>query len=144
MEVWLGIDYGLERCGLALAIDKTVLPITTLTLKNCVRRGVLLDEIAAIGQSRGAQAIVMGLPLYGDGGESATSRQARNAAKRIQRRLPLPVYYMPEYLSSHAAEADLISAGYSGKQLKSVLDQVAACRILESFLALPPERRLPA
>ena len=65
-------------------------------------------------------------------------------AARLARRTSLPVYLMPELLSSHEAEERLRLAGKSGKALRDVLDQAAAVAILESFLALPEERRVLA
>ena len=86
----------------------------------------------------------MGLPLLDDGTDSLTTRQVRNITARLKRRLDLPVFYMPELLSSEEAWADLREAGVRVGKRKAVLDQQAAVRILASFLALPPEQRRPA
>lgn len=146
MAVWLGIDYGLERCGLAVSDsgENLVFPVATLRLSQCRTRDAFLSKIVATAQNHNAAAIVMGLPLLENGLETLTCAQVRNAAKRIKRRLFLPMYFMPEFLSSYEAELDLREAGRHGKKLKAVLDQAAACRILESFLSQPPERRMPA
>ena len=85
----------------------------------------------------------MGLPLLDDGTESLTTRQVRNVAQRLRRRLDLPFYWMPELLSSVEAEMDLREAGMKRHRRKAVLDQQAAVRILSSFLALPPRQRQP-
>jgi len=49
---------------------------------------------------------------------------------------------MPETLSSHEAEHDLREAGRREKDLRAVVDQQAAVRILESFLNTPEEKRI--
>lgn len=105
---------------------------------------MLLDRLAALARENSATALVLGLPLLEDGSESLTCRQVRNVAARIRRRLPLPMFFMPELLSSHEAQCELLAAGCRGHKLKAALDQLAACHILESFLALPPERRRAA
>ena len=103
-----------------------------------------LDALAARILAEGAQAVVMGLPLREDGSESLTTRQVRNVTQRLKRRLDLPVYYMPELLSSVEAAQDLREAGLSRHKARAVLDRQAAARILASFLAEPGERRRPA
>lgn len=144
MARYLAIDYGLARTGLAVSDPngRIAFPLATLSLAKLGSRKALLDELARIASESGAEALVMGLPLLADGGESLTTRQVRNAADRIRRRLPLPFYWMPEYLSSEEASLDLRQAGRRGKALKDVLDQQAACRILSSFLAQPETRRI--
>ena len=54
---------------------------------------------------------MVGLPLRSNGEDSETTRQARNMAARLARRTDLPVYLMPELLSSHEAESRLRQAG---------------------------------
>ena len=104
----------------------------------------LLDALAQAILAAGAEAVVMGLPLLADGGESLTTRQVRNVTRRLQRRIPLPFYFMSEELSSEEAWDDLRAAGLDARRRRTVLDQQAAVRILESFLALAPQQRRPA
>ncbi len=86
-------------------------------------------------------ALVVGLPLYEDGNESLTTKQVRNFVARLQRRCPLPIYLMPELLSSEEASSDLWESQLRGKKHKAVLDQQAAVRILQSFLAETHEQK---
>lgn len=146
MAKFFGIDYGLERVGLAITDPdgRMAFPLATLTLKQFGRRAALLDALCARAVAENADKIVIGLPLSGDGGENQTCRQVRNIVSRIQRRLSIPIYFMPEYLSSQEAEDDLRAAGMKGKNIKKALDQQAACRILSSFLNLPESSRMPA
>ena len=142
---YVGIDYGLIRTGLAVSDPegRLAFPLETLSLRNFPNRKALLTSLAARIAEVGAEAVVMGLPLYDDGNESTTTRQVRNITERIRRRIALPIYYMPELLSSAEALHDLRQAGVMAKKCRAVLDQQAAVRILASFLALhPDERRL--
>ena len=68
-------------------------------------------ELLALAESEGIRAFVVGLPLRSNGEDSETTRQARNMAARLARRTDLPVYLMPELLSSHEAESRLRQAG---------------------------------
>ena len=90
------------------------------------------------------EALPVARALLDDGTDSLTTRQVRNVTERLKRRMDLPVFYMPELLSSEEAWSDLREAGLKARKRKAVLDQQAAVRILASFLALPPEQRRPA
>ena len=142
----LGIDYGLARTGLAACDPGGVLayPLKTLRLDDFSGRTALLDALAALADSEGVEAVVMGLPLLDDGSDSLTTRQVRKVAERLKRRLSVPLYFMPEFLSSEEAWSDLREAGVQHSRRKAVLDQQAAVRILQSFLSLPPDQRMPA
>lgn len=142
----LGIDYGLARTGLAACDPGGVLayPLKTLRLDDFSGRKALLDALAALAESEGVETVVMGLPLLDDGSDSLTTRQVRKVAERLKRRLSVPLYFMPEFLSSEEAWSDLREAGVQHSRRKAVLDQQAAVRILQSFLSLPPDQRMPA
>lgn len=118
-------------------------PRCTIHLPSQTPKAVFFERLLALIAEETPDALVLGLPLLPDGQESLTTRQVRNMAARIQRRVPLPLYLMPELLSSYEAESDLWESGLRGSAHKAVLDQQAAVRILESFLAEPdPSRRL--
>lgn len=138
---FLAIDYGEKRSGLAVsdAGGLCAFPLRVLAMRGKER---FFAELLALAEEYGIHAFVMGLPLRGNGEESDSSGRARKAAAALARRSPLPVFLMPEALSSHEAEARLRDAGLHGHKLKEVLDSAAAAVILESFLALPDERRL--
>lgn len=143
---WLGVDYGLARTGLAVSDPegRLAFPLATLRLEDYPGRKAFLAALAERIRLEGAGGVVMGLPLLADGKESLTTRQVRNVAERLKRRVELPVFFMPEFLSSEEAWADLRDAGLTARKRRAVLDQQAAVRILASFLALPPEQRRPA
>lgn len=116
-------------------------PRLTLSMRG---KDVFFAELLALAEEERVQAFVVGLPLRSDMQDSETTRQVRNMVKRLERRSPLPIYFMPETLSSHDAEARLREAGLKGNRLRERLDRAAAVSILESFLALPEARRLCA
>jgi len=129
----LGIDYGTKRVGLAVTDPAETLALPYATLEKTTR-DKLFSELFAIIEKEGVEKIVLGLPLTLDGGESLTTRQVKNFAKRLERRFDGPVVLVDERLSSHAAKADLDAAGVKKKRQKAVLDQQAAVRILETYL----------
>jgi len=130
----LGIDYGTKRVGLAVTDPAETLALPYATLEKTTR-DKLFSELFAIIEKEGVEKIVLGLPLTLDGGESLTTRQVKNFAKRLERRFDGPVVLVDERLSTHAAQADLDAAGVKKERQKAVLDQQAAVRILETHLA---------
>lgn len=136
MARFMGIDYGLERTGLAVSDleEKLVFPLETIYFKDFPRRKDFFDALARKIYDEKIDAIVWGLPLSLDGKENLMCAQVRNAAKKLARRTELPFFFMPETLSSFEAEKELNELGINRKKLKGFLDQKAACNILESYL----------
>lgn len=116
-------------------------PRRTLTSPANTSKTLFFDALLRCIAEEAPDGIVLGLPLLADGGESLTTRQVRNFARRLKHRTSIPLYFMPELLSSQEAEADLREAGVFGHRRTAILDQQAAVRILESFLHEPEERR---
>lgn len=139
----MGIDYGLARTGLAASDpeERLAYPLDTLQLKDFPTRKAFLAALAERITYEKTEGVVVGLPLLDDGSDSLSTRQVRNFAERLKRRVALPVFFMPEFLSSEEAWSDLREAGLALHKRKAVLDRQAATRILSSFLSLRPEQR---
>jgi putative pre-16S rRNA nuclease len=106
VTVLLGIDLGDRRIGVAAAdtASGTIKPLLTL------RRGSAAEDAMAlgrIGRERGAEALVVGLPLHSDGRESEQSRRTRAWVDAVSPLLGLPVTLRDERETSQAAEARL-------------------------------------
>ncbi len=137
---YLAIDYGQKRTGIAFsdAGGRMAFPRKTILMNT---RAAFFEELLALIEAETPDAVVIGLPINLDGQESLTTRQARNFAKSLARRTPLPLFWMEEALSSYEAERDLRAAGRSAAKGRAVLDQQAAVRILQSFLDQPEDKR---
>ena len=136
---FMGIDYGVKRTGLAVTDvgGRMAFPRKTLHMTT---KAQFFAELLTCLTAEAPNALVVGLPLSMDGSESLTTRQVRHFVERLKRRTDVPIYWMNEQLSSFEAEQDLREAG-AGRKLREAVDQQAACRILESFLALPETAR---
>ena len=130
---YLGIDYGLKRTGIAVTNPEATMafPRATIQMRG---KDAFFAEIFALAEEEKAEAFVVGLPLRGDGTDSETTRQVRNMVERLKRRTDLPVYLVPEALSSWDAEIRLRESGKGGKALREHLDRAAAVAILETFI----------
>ena len=123
----LAFDFGESRIGVAqgecsLAIAH---PLATVSGRSNEEKFAAIAKLVAEWQP---VCLLVGLPVYTDGGEHRMTELARKF-----RRFALPVYWADERLSSLHAEALLSQAQVFGKKRKAVLDQVAAQAILESF-----------
>lgn len=130
---YLGIDYGQKRTGIAVTdpAGGMAFPRRTLLMRG---KDLFFAELLELAGEEKAEAFVVGLPLRQDGSDSETTRQVRNMVARLRRRTDLPVFLVPEALSSWDAEARLREAGKGGKDLREKLDQAAAVAILETFI----------
>jgi len=128
----LAFDFGLKRVGvasgdLALGIAH---PLDTI---EAHRADSLFSRIAAlIGEWRPVR-LVVGLPVSLEGEPHELTRRARRFARQLEQQFNLPTELADERLSSAEASLALKEAGILGRKQKPYLDQVAACRILQSY-----------
>lgn len=118
-------------------------PLATLTLHDFVSRRALLDNLASRALAEQVELVVLGFPLNLDGGENEMCARVRNFAQRLKRRLPIPFYLEPETLTTVEAMGQLRECGIKKQKLAGVIDQQAACGILNSFLNRHPSSRVP-
>ena len=90
---YLALDYGTRRVGVAVSDPDGMMAFPRRTLKREVREAFFAELLALIDEER-PDAIVLGYPLHTDGSECLTTRQVRNFAASLKRRMNLPIYYM--------------------------------------------------
>jgi putative Holliday junction resolvase len=94
-------------------------------------------DVAAIGRiaaERGAQALVVGLPLRMSGRAGPEARRAESFAQALREKTRLPVRTWDERLTTAASERSLIEAGRSRKKRRAAVDSAASILILQSYL----------
>lgn len=133
----LGIDFGTKRVGLAITDPEGRMAFARKSIERTTRDG-LFEAIMAIVEAESVQAVVVGLPLTLEGDDSLTTRQARNFAESLGRRVTCPIHLVDERLSSCAAEEQLKEAGLCSRKRKERLDSQAAVQILEAWIAQNP------
>ncbi|MFZ2050225.1 MAG: Holliday junction resolvase RuvX [Solirubrobacteraceae bacterium] len=82
----LALDYGSARCGCALS-DPTGTIATPIeeVLRPASKKG--MAQLATLVSEREISQVVVGLPLSLSGGESEQTRETREFAQRLARRL---------------------------------------------------------
>jgi len=133
MRAVLGLDMGGKRIGVAAVQAGTTiaLPVGVIERKN---REWVLSEIQKLLKSYKAEKIVVGLPvtLKGEMGIAAVKLMAE--MEWFKARLAVPVMMWDERLSSKEVERVLLEGDVSRKRRKEVIDQLAAQRILQSYI----------
>ena len=130
----LGVDWGLRRIGVAVsdpardfvfARDAIVLP-----------RGAdnHADFVADMAVQENAVGIVVGLPLYPDGGESDTTKMVREFVADLATKTNLPICMIEENLTSVSAQESM--GRVRVRDLKMRLDSESARVILENAIAM--------
>jgi putative Holliday junction resolvase len=123
----LALDYGSARCGCAVS-DPTGTLATPIepVLRPGTRKG--LARVAELVHDRGAERVVVGLPLSLAGGDSAQTAETRAFAARLAERLTVPVELYDERFTTLMASRD------PGDPRASE-DSRAAAHLLEGWLA---------
>lgn len=129
MPVFMGLDYGTRRIGIAVSDADGRLAFAVGTHTEG-RDGSILTRLRALIADRQVTEIVVGLPLTADGREADSAAQARRFAGVVAEALALPVHLLDERYSSQ--EAERVLAGR--KRPREAVDALAAEIVLQSFL----------
>lgn len=128
-----GLDVGTKTIGVAIsdALGFTAQPVTTIRRSN-IRAD--LTELRRLAEHHGVEHAVVGLPLNMDGSEGPSAADARRLGDAVARTLGIPVEYWDERLTTVAANRVMIEADVSRARRRAVVDQIAACLILQGWL----------
>jgi putative Holliday junction resolvase len=135
----LGVDVGLARVGLAGSDPGGILATPIRTLKRDAKKNSDIRVLVREAAERSAVQVFVGLPRTMKGGESASTRMAREYADMLAKALAdaglaVSVNLIDERLTTVSAHRTLHSAGMSSREHRKVVDQVAAVEILQQAL----------
>jgi putative Holliday junction resolvase len=131
---YLAVDVGDKRTGLA-AGDDVVRLVQPVEVIQVPRGPALLDALARAVERHGPDALVVGLPLNMDGSEGGAAKSVREFGALLAQRTRLPVHYQDERLTSFEADERMARSGRTHREKRELRDALAACAILEGFLA---------
>lgn len=129
----LGIDYGEARIGIAATDPVGIMAHPVETIHR--HQTDPIPRIVQIVKERGIRTLVLGLPVRMNGEEGTSAAKVRTFGQELSTALPeLPLVFMNELLTTVIAQEKLHAAGKKAKNFRSIIDQVAAVEILESWL----------
>ena len=134
--VWIGVDVGTVRVGVARSDPSGILASPLATLARDTAGDKDIAELADLVAETGAVGVVVGLPRTLRGNEGKSADMARNYAERLAARIaPVPVEHLDERLTTVSAQRKLHQNGVRGsRKVRAIIDQAAAVELLQHWL----------
>jgi len=135
----LAFDFGHRRIGVAVGQTLTG-TANALAIVPVSGKPDWLAITGIITEWKPA-ALVVGLPLAADGGDTQMSEDARRFGRRLEGRYGIPVWFEDERLTSFGAEERFVDARARGSMRRkdaALKDAMAAQIILENWLQSTP------
>ena len=135
--VWIGVDVGTVRVGVAKSDPSGILASPVATLKRDPETSSDLRELAALVAEYEAVGVVVGLPMTLRGREGDSATMARKYAEELAEHIaPIPVRHVDERLTTVSAQRKLRNSGgiRGSKATRAVIDQAAAVELLQGWL----------
>jgi putative Holliday junction resolvase len=129
----LAIDYGLKRTGLAISdtLKISISGLPTIASKD------IWTTLTDLFQKYEIETIVIGLPKTLQNTDTHTTQPVQKLFEQMKEKYPdIKILLWDERLTSVMAQKTILEAGLSKKkrQNKSLVDQVSATLILQSYL----------
>ena len=134
----MALDVGEKTIGVAMT-DPTgtlVSPGRTILRHEGYRRD--MAELRRIIIKRAVSLIVVGLPLLPDGTHGIQADKIQDFVKRLRGSVRIPITLQDESYTTAAAESILDEIGRPRAEQQRTVDSVAACLILQDYLARTP------
>lgn len=127
MEIYLGVDWGTSKIGLAMADSDNKIAVPIGVVKT-------IDEVVAEANSQGATKIILGYPVAKDGRNE--DHQAINNFKiALEDASGLPIEVIDERLTSRMAiKLRHQAPGTQKHKAAAKEDAIAAMLILDTYL----------
>ncbi|NBX76365.1 MAG: Holliday junction resolvase RuvX [Proteobacteria bacterium] len=129
----MALDIGSKRTGVALSDETRLFASPLLTLEETQIKPWLVKVQKLVEEHEVAEVLV-GLPLNQFGEEGKDALNIRRYIAALQEGLKIPVIEWDERFTTVQAERTLIDADLSRKNRKKVIDQIAACIMLQGYL----------
>ncbi|MBU9888503.1 MAG: Holliday junction resolvase RuvX [Candidatus Omnitrophica bacterium] len=129
----LGLDLGEKRVGVAIVPAGTSL---AFPLKTILRQGreKFAAEVQALVHAHKVEKIVIGFPRTLKGAIGPAAQKVADDTEWLKTKWSAPVVFWDEWLSTKEAERVLLEADVSRSKRKEVIDQLAAQRVLQSYV----------
>jgi putative Holliday junction resolvase len=127
--MYLGIDFGTKRVGLAVGKE---IPYDLATLPN---QPDIFEKINQLCRQERIERIIIGMPVFESGDAGSLAPEVEKFAEKLKAMTSLPIYFEPENLTTQTALELLKEEGVSPEEIENKVDQTAARLILEQYIA---------
>lgn len=131
--IMMSVDYGDVRTGVAFC-DKSEVLASPYGVIHESYQLKLVQKLAEIAAEKGAQKIIVGLPVNMDGSYGFRCDACRELGKMLQEASGIEVDYQDERLTTVIAHDFLSANNVKGKKRKEKVDAVSAVLILQSYI----------
>lgn len=130
----MGIDYGDSRIGVAISdpFGWTAQGVETINSKESYEKA--LDRIIQLLQQYKVERIVVGYPRNMNGTIGPRAEKTEKFINMLSLRTDVKIIKWDERLTSVAANRTMHEIGTRTAKKKSIVDQIAACYILQGYL----------
>ncbi|MFL5618830.1 MAG: Holliday junction resolvase RuvX [Gemmatimonadaceae bacterium] len=134
---WLAVDWGERRIGLALSDPSGTIATPAGVIVRRAGKRPPVAELVRRAEALEARAVVMGLPLDGEGEDTPRATECRRIASELTRRTKLPVALLDERFTTATALRAIRDMGGSTRGRKGDVDALAATVLLQQALRMP-------
>lgn len=129
----LGLDPGTKTIGIAVSDGTRLIasPVETIKRKKFTPDAAKLFEIY---KTKGASALVIGLPVNMDGSFGPRVQSVKDFASNLLNIKDVPIFFWDERLSTSAVTRTLLEADTSRAKRAEAVDKLAATYILQGVL----------
>ena len=131
---YLGLDLGSRTLGISISDKGGMFARAYSVIRHNEEYDRLLNEVKEIVSLENVDAIVLGFPKNMNNTIGPKGELSIEFKEKLENLLSIPVYLQDERLTTKQAHDVLISNDTSRKKRKQVVDKMAACIILQSYL----------
>ncbi len=138
----LAIDYGTVRTGIAVTDPGQIIASGLTTVPTAT----IFDFLADYMKKEKVEGIVVGEPKHLDNTPAQSAKAVEKFTGQLGIKFPgMPVYMVDERFTSRMAFQSMIDGGVSKKDRrnKGTVDMVSAALILQTFMEMKKDGRLP-
>ena len=133
----LAVDWGDRRIGLAVSDPSGTIASPAGFIARRAGKRPPIAEVMRRAEALEVRGFVVGLPLDGNGDDTARATEARHVAAELEKRTGLPARLVDERFTTAAALRAIREMGGSTRGRKGDVDALAATLLLQHALALP-------
>ena len=131
---FMAVDYGEKRVGLAISDELGMIASPAGFIARRAGKRAPIAEIIRRAESLEARGFVVGLPLDGEGNETAWTAEVRRVGAELEKRTSLPVRYVDERYTTSASLRAIREMEGSTRGRKGDVDSMAASILLQHAL----------